>query len=137
MLDGVYRCGADGLAVFVEAPAPSDEALQAVLYKIITRLMGLLTRQGVLVEEAGSTYVADNDSDSDEARGVHNALHRTFTSTQDRSDPVASCTRSCRSTTEACAPQALIHFRTSACVGMRPLLTSLSLITRPGVDNRS
>ena len=28
----------------------------------------LLTRRGVLVEEEGSTYVADNDDDSDEAR---------------------------------------------------------------------
>ena len=30
--------------------------------------MGLLTRWGVLVEEEGSTYVADNDGDSDQAR---------------------------------------------------------------------
>ena len=30
--------------------------------------MGLLTRQGVLVEKEGSTYMADNDGDSDEAR---------------------------------------------------------------------
>ena len=34
---------------------PTDEALQSVLHKIITRLMGLLTRRGVLVEEEGST----------------------------------------------------------------------------------
>jgi Putative transposase len=39
------------------------------LHKIITRLMKLLTRRGVLVEqEEGSTYIADNDGDSDEAR---------------------------------------------------------------------
>ena len=30
--------------------APSDEALQAVLHKIITRMMKLLTRRGALVE---------------------------------------------------------------------------------------
>ena len=30
--------------------------------------MKLLTRQGVLVEEEGSTYMADTDCDSDEAR---------------------------------------------------------------------
>jgi hypothetical protein len=30
--------------------------------------MKLLTRRGVLVEEEGSTYVADNDAESDEAR---------------------------------------------------------------------
>ena len=68
MLDGVYRRGTDGEPVFVEAPAPTDEALQAVLHKIITRTLKLLTRRGVLVEEEGSTYMADNDGDSDEAR---------------------------------------------------------------------
>jgi len=49
-------------------PAPTDEALQTVLHKIITRLMKLLTRKGVLVEEQGQTTMADDDSDSDEAR---------------------------------------------------------------------
>ncbi len=68
LLDGVYRTGVDGTPGFVEAPAPSDDALQAVLHKIITRLMKLLTRRGVLVEEEGSTYMADDDGDSDEAR---------------------------------------------------------------------
>ena len=55
-------------ATFVEVSEPTDEALHAVLHKIITRLMKLLTRRGVLVEEEGSTYMADNDGDSDEAR---------------------------------------------------------------------
>jgi hypothetical protein len=68
VLDGVYRLSADGTREFVEAPAPTDEALQPVLHTIITRLMKLLTRRGVLVEEDGSTYRADNDGDSDEAR---------------------------------------------------------------------
>ncbi len=68
MLDGVYRRGADGVPEFVEVPAPTDEALQSVLHKIITRTMKLLTRRGVLVEEEGSTYMDDNDGDSDEAR---------------------------------------------------------------------
>ena len=68
VLDGVYRRGTDGAPEFVEVPAPTDEALQAVLHKIITRMMKLLTRRGVLVEEEGSTYMADNDGDSDEAR---------------------------------------------------------------------
>ena len=68
VLDGVYRFDAEGKPVFVEVPAPTDEALQAVLHKIITRMMKLLTRRGVLVEEQGSTYVADNDGDSDNAR---------------------------------------------------------------------
>ena len=70
VLDGVYRRGADGVPEFVEVPAPTDEALQAVLHKIITRTMGLLTRRGVLIEEQGQTYVADNDGDSHEARAL-------------------------------------------------------------------
>jgi hypothetical protein len=67
VLDGVYRRSADAVPEFVEVPAPTDEALQSVLHKIITRTMKLLTRRGVLVEEEGSTYMADNDGDSDEA----------------------------------------------------------------------
>ena len=68
VLDGVYKRGIDGAPDYVEVPEPTDEALQAVLHKIITRLMGLLTRREVLVEEEGSMYTADNDGDSDEAR---------------------------------------------------------------------
>ena len=68
VLDGVNRRSAEGAPEFVEAPTPTDEALQTVLHKIITRLMKLLTRRGVLVEEEGLTYMADNDGDSDAAR---------------------------------------------------------------------
>ena len=59
----------DGEPVFVEAPAPTDEGLQALLHRIITRLMKLLTRRGLLVEEeeGGSRYLADAEADSDEA----------------------------------------------------------------------
>ena len=64
MLDGVYR-RTEGEPVFVAVPAPTDEALQALLHKIIGRLMKLLTRRGVGVEEAGATYLADSDSDGD------------------------------------------------------------------------
>ena len=39
-----------------------------VLYAVVLYAVILLTRRGVLVEEEGSTYMADNDSDSDEAR---------------------------------------------------------------------
>ena len=48
VLDGVYR-RTEGGPVFVEAPAPTDEALQALLDSIIGRVMRLLTRRGVLV----------------------------------------------------------------------------------------
>ncbi len=58
----------DGEPVFVEAAAPTDEALRALLHKIIGRLMKLLTRRGVLVEEQESSYLADSDGDSDDAR---------------------------------------------------------------------
>ena len=68
VLDGVYRRGADGAPVFVEVRAPTNEALQVVLHKIVTRLMKLLTRRRVLIEEQGQTYMADDDGDSDEAR---------------------------------------------------------------------
>jgi hypothetical protein len=68
VLDGVYRRGTGGAQEFVEVPAPTDEALQAVLHKIITRTMKLLTRLGVLVEEQGQTYMTDHYADSDEAR---------------------------------------------------------------------
>ena len=51
--------------------SPPDEALQALLHKIITRLMKLLTRRGVLVEEEeGSRYLADAEADSYEARSL-------------------------------------------------------------------
>ena len=67
-LDGVYRSGADGVPTFVEAGAPSDDELHALLHTVITRLMKMLTRHGVLVEEMGQIYLADPNADGDEAR---------------------------------------------------------------------
>lgn len=46
VLDGVYRYGADGAPEFAELPAPTDEALQAVLHEIDARTMKLLIRRG-------------------------------------------------------------------------------------------
>jgi Putative transposase len=68
VLDGVYRCGADGAPSFVEVDAPTDDELHTLLQSLITRLMKLLTRRGVLVEEMGQTYLAEPDADADEAR---------------------------------------------------------------------
>ena len=48
--------------------APTDDELHAPLQTIITRLMKMLTRRGVLVEDMGQTYLADPDADSEEAR---------------------------------------------------------------------
>ena len=59
VLDGVYHLGAEGAPVFHPAPALTSEQLQALLGKIITRILRLLTREGHLVEEEGVTYVAD------------------------------------------------------------------------------
>ena len=68
VLDSVYRCSAEGGPVFVEVDATADEALQVVLHKIIARIPTLLTRRGALFDEQGSTYMADRDDDSSDAR---------------------------------------------------------------------
>jgi hypothetical protein len=53
VLDGVYRCDADGVPAYVESQAPTDDELHALLHTVITRLMKMLTRRGVLVEDMG------------------------------------------------------------------------------------
>jgi hypothetical protein len=55
VLDGVYRCGDEGVPSFVEVDAPTDDELHTLLQSLITRLMKMLTRRGVLVEEMGQT----------------------------------------------------------------------------------
>ena len=62
VLDGVYRISNEGTPVFQQARAPSIEAWHALLDKIITRLMRLLTRQGLLIADEGMTYLAEPDS---------------------------------------------------------------------------
>ncbi len=44
VLDGVYRCGADGGTAFFEAGPPTDDELHALLHTVIARLMELLKR---------------------------------------------------------------------------------------------
>ena len=68
MLDGVYRCDANGAPAFAEAGAPTDEELRALLHTVIARLMKMLTRRGVLVEEMGQAWLAEPDTDGEEAR---------------------------------------------------------------------
>ena len=53
----------EGGPVFQQARAPSNEVLQALLSKIIVRLMRLLTRQGVLIEDQGEQYFAGIQAD--------------------------------------------------------------------------
>jgi hypothetical protein len=48
----VYPSCADGVPVFVEVDAPTDDEPHALQLTLITRLMKLRTRQGVLVELA-------------------------------------------------------------------------------------
>ncbi len=63
MLDGVYRLK-DGVPVFQSVPAPTTEQLQALLMRIITRLLKVLTRQGALMEYApGIPYLTNPDGD--------------------------------------------------------------------------
>ena len=57
-----------GFATFVAASAPTDEALQSLLHKIIARLTNLPTRRGVLGEEEGVAYLTDGDADLDDVR---------------------------------------------------------------------
>ena len=68
VLDGVYRCDADGAPSFIEADAPTDDALHALLQTVITRLMKLLTRRGVLVEDMVQTDLAEPDANGEEVR---------------------------------------------------------------------
>jgi hypothetical protein len=62
VLDGVYRL-TGGVPVFQSVPAPTNEELQTVLTRIITRVMKVLTRQRALIEEHESRYLADIDCD--------------------------------------------------------------------------
>lgn len=50
--------------VFHPVRAPTAEPLQALLIRMIKRLLRLLTRPGYLVEEQGMTYLVDQDPDS-------------------------------------------------------------------------
>jgi hypothetical protein len=62
VLDGVYL-NRGGVPVFHEAAAPSSDQLEAVLLKIITRTMRILTRLGALIEEPERTYLAETGTD--------------------------------------------------------------------------
>ena len=61
-LDGVYRIDG-GVPVFQPVRTPTAEQLQALLTRIIKRIMKLLTRKGYVIEEQGMTYLAETDSD--------------------------------------------------------------------------
>ena len=50
-------------AVFHEAAAPTGEELEALLAKVVTRVMRLLTSVGALIEEPDRTYLAETATD--------------------------------------------------------------------------
>jgi len=62
VLDGVYRTDSQAVPVFHEARAPTSEELQALLARIIMRILKLLTRHGYLIEEQGMTYLAEAEA---------------------------------------------------------------------------
>lgn len=55
VLDGVHQCGMQDAPVFHAPPALTGEKLQALLGKIIARILRRLTREGHLVEEQDVT----------------------------------------------------------------------------------
>ncbi|MGH8647143.1 MAG: transposase, partial [Gammaproteobacteria bacterium] len=63
VLDGVY-CTTSGVPVFQPVRAPTAAELQALLRRIITRIMKLLTGQGYLIEEQGMAYLGDTGSET-------------------------------------------------------------------------
>lgn len=62
VLDGVYRSDAEGVVEFIEAAAPTEEVLHELLHTVIVRLMKMLTRRGVLVEETDRRWLAEPDA---------------------------------------------------------------------------
>ena len=56
--------------MFVVAGAPSHDELRALLQTVIARLMKMLTRWGVLIEEMGQTWLAEPDAGRGDARTV-------------------------------------------------------------------
>jgi len=67
VVDRVSRCGADSVPLLIEAGAPTDDELHTLLHTVIARLMKMLTRWGVLIEETGQTWLAEPKADGDEA----------------------------------------------------------------------
>ena len=67
VVGGVYQCGVDGVPVFGRVGAPASDELHALVQAIVTRLMGLFTLHGLLVEGVSLTCLAEPDADGCEA----------------------------------------------------------------------
>jgi hypothetical protein len=70
LLPGARQAAPRGVPEFVEADAPNDDDLPALLQTVIAWLMKMLTRLGVLVEDMGQTSLADSDDDAKEPRSL-------------------------------------------------------------------
>jgi hypothetical protein len=66
--DGVYRCDADGRPTSVEVGSPTDDEVHALLQTLIARLMKMFMRRSVLVQDMGQAWLAEPDTDGEEAR---------------------------------------------------------------------
>jgi Putative transposase len=64
VLDEVYKVSDIAKPKFLPAPVPTDEVVQAVLRHIMTRLIKVLRRRGVLVEAHYQTYPPGSEDDS-------------------------------------------------------------------------
>jgi hypothetical protein len=62
------RCHTDGVPEFIEVAAPTKEGLHELLQTVTARLMKLLTRRGVLLEDDGQSTLAEPETDAEEAR---------------------------------------------------------------------
>ncbi|MEZ5659453.1 MAG: transposase [Burkholderiaceae bacterium] len=70
VLDGVYQCDGEGEPQFVSVAAPTDEELAGLLQTMTGRILRLLTRRGVLEQEAGQTWLSDTDSEANEGSAM-------------------------------------------------------------------
>jgi len=68
VLDGPYRSDADGVPEVIEAAAPTEETLHALLQTVFARLVKRLTGRGMRVEDDGPSYhLAESDTEDEEA----------------------------------------------------------------------
>ncbi|MEZ5659388.1 MAG: transposase [Burkholderiaceae bacterium] len=70
VLDGVCRCDGEGEPQFVAVAALTDEELAGLLQTMISRILRMLTRRGVLEQEAGQTWLSDTDSAANEGSAM-------------------------------------------------------------------
>ena len=128
VLDGVCRCDADGLPDFIDANAPTDDAMQTLLQTVLARLMKMLTRRGALVEDVGRSWLVEPAGEGDEAR--------TLAAAEAAPDPVP---RGAGAQRQAAAAGGARGARgdgpaTEAAAGVSSTQTALAHLVFPGVE---